>query len=390
MEELFHEKGYETKKAVADCGNGFVSCHDQRMFTKKERVGDDVKVKYEGYSGHGIADLDSKKLNSNMVDVFAKKLKLDDYMTEKLKSNELNAEALESEATSDERDKLVKVERWVKDTRVRVNKAQNLKNGDKYVVTIKTGDKENPIKSESKTYTVKGLKKTKKVTAKDIAKDLNVQAYGYNGKGMIAITSKKYKGEVMFHIKKNGSLSNGDKVTIKLPSEFTDYEKFDFRGKKEFTYTVQGLKELAATKDLDEIKKVTDSMVNDEYPYGEIEKYVNTFINMYFVPTSAYSDYSDEKDTSVELNDKSGLEASRKDKITIAVLYTVKDDYDEDDEADDSNTRVVEVTVGNVSIEGDHTNIDSIDTEDDGKVSMQDSSLEVLQHNLAANGIKVK
>ena len=358
--------------------------------SQKKSVLDDVKVKYEGYSGHGIADLDNKKLNSNMVDVFAKKLKLDDYLTEKLKSNELNAEALESEATSDERDNLVKVERWVKDTRVRVNKAQNLKNGDKYVVTIKTGDKENPIKSESKTYIVKGLKKTKKVTAKDIAKDLNVQAYGYNGKGLIAITSKKYKGEVMFHIKKNGSLSNGDKVTIKLPSEFTDYEKFDFRGKKEFTYTVQGLKELSATKDLDEIKKVTDSMVNDEYPYGEYEKYVNTFINMYFVPTSAYSDYSDEKDTSVELNDKSGLEASRKDKITIAVLYTVKDDYDEDDEADDSNTRVVEVTVGNVSIEGDHTNIDSIDTEDDGKVSTQDSSLEVLQHNLAANGIKVK
>lgn len=358
--------------------------------SQKKSILDDVKVKYEGYSGHGIADLDNEKLNSNMVDVFAKKLKLDDYLTEKLKSNELNAEALESEATSDERDKLVKVERWVKDTRVRVNKAQNLKNGDKYVVTIKTGDKENPIKNESKTYTVKGLKKTKKVTAKDIAKDLNVQAYGYNSKGLIAITSKKYKGEVMFHIKKNGSLSNGDKVTIKLPSEFTDYEKFDFRGKKEFTYTVQGLKELAATKDLDEIKKVTDSMVNDEYPYGEFEKYVNTFINMYFVPTSAYSDYSDEKDTSVELNDKSGLEASRKDKITIAVLYTVKDDYDEDDEADDSNTRVVEVTVGNVSIEGDHTNIDSIDTEDDGTVSTQDSSLEVLQHNLAANGIKVK
>lgn len=358
--------------------------------SQKKSVLDDVKVKYEGYSGYGIAYLDNKKLNSNMVDVFAKKLKLDDYLTEKLKSNELNAEALESEATSDERDKLVKVERWVKDTRVRVNKAQNLKNGDKYVVTIKTGDKENPIKSESKTYTVKGLKKTKKVTAKDIAKDLNVQAYGYNGKGLIAITSKKYKSEVMFHIKNNGSLSNGDKVTIKLPSEFTDYEKFDFRGKKEFTYTVQGLKELSATKDLDEIKKVTDSMVNDEYPYGEYEKYVNTFINMYFVPTSAYSDYSDEKDTSVELNDKSGLEASRKDKITIAVLYTVKDDYDEDDEADDSNTRVVEVTVGNVSIEGDHTNIDSIDTEDDGKVSTQDSSLEVLQHNLAANGIKVK
>lgn len=358
--------------------------------SQKKSILDDVKVKYEGYSGHGIADLDNEKLNSNMVDVFAKKLKLDDYLTEKLKSNELNAEALESEATSDERDKLVKVERWVKDTRVRVNKAKNLKNGDKYVVTIKTGDKENPIKNESKTYTVKGLKKTKKVTAKDIAKDLNVQAYGYNGKGLIAITSKKYKGEVMFHIKKNGSLSNGDKVTIKLPSEFTDYEKFDFRGKKEFTYTVQGLKELAATKDLDEIKKVTDSMVNDEYPYGEFERYVNTFINMYFVPTSAYSDYSDEKDTSVELNDKSGLEASRKDKITIAVLYTVKDDYDEDDEADDSNTRVVEVTVGNVSIEGDHTNIDSIDTEDDGTVSTKDSSLEVLQHNLAANGIKVK
>ena len=351
--------------------------------SQKKSALEDVKVTFKGYDGHGYMEGDSKKITSNMIDIMAKKAKLDDYLTEKLKDVVETDAAdydLEKDATSDERDSLVKVERWMKEIKIRSSKKENLKNGDK----------DNPVKEETKTYTVKGLKKTKKVTAKDIAKDLNVQAYGYNGKGLIAITSKKYKGEVMFHIKKNGSLSNGDKVTIKLPSEFTDYEKFDFRGKKEFTYTVQGLKELAATKDLDEIKKVTDSMVNDEYPYGEFEKYVNTFINMYFVPTSAYSDYSDEKDTSVELNDKSGLEASRKDKITIAVLYTVKDDYDEDDEADDSNTRVVEVTVGNVSIEGDHTNIDSIDTEDDGTVSTKDSSLEVLQHNLAANGIKVK
>ncbi len=358
--------------------------------SQKKSALEDVKVTFKGYDGHGYMEGDSKKITSNMIDIMAKKAKLDDYLTEKLKDVVETDAAdydLEKDATSDERDSLVKVERWMKEIKIRSSKKENLKNGDKVRITIKTGDKDNPVKEETKTYTVKGLKKTKKVSAKDIAKNLDVQAYGYNGKGLIAITSKKYKGSVSFHIKNNGSLKNGDKVTIKLPSEFTSDEKIDFQGKKEFTYTVQGLKELAATKDLDEIKKVTDSMVNDEYPYGEFEKYVNTFINMYFVPTSAYSDYSDEKDTSVELNDKSGLEASRKDKITIAVLYTVKDDYDE---ADDSNTKVVEVTVGNVSIEGDHTNIDSIDTEDDGTVSTQDSSLEVLQHNLAANGIKVK
>lgn len=361
--------------------------------SQKKSALEDVKVTFKGYDGHGYMEGDSKKITSNMIDIMAKKANLDDYLTEKLKDVVETDAAdydLEKDATSDERDSLVKVERWMKEIKIRSSKKENLKNGDKVRITIKTGDKDNPVKEETKTYTVKGLKKTKKVSAKDIAKNLDVQAYGYNGKGLIAITSKKYKGSVSFHIKNNGSLKNGDKVTIKLPSEFTSDEKIDFQGKKEFTYTVQGLKELAATKDLDEIKKVTDSMVNDEYPYGEFEKYVNTFINMYFVPTSAYSDYSDEKDTSVELNDKSGLEASRKDKITIAVLYTVKDDYDEDDEADDSNTKVVEVTVGNVSIEGDHTNIDSIDTEDDGTVSTQDSSLEVLQHNLAANGIKVK
>lgn len=361
--------------------------------SQKKSALEDVKVTFKGYDGHGYMEGDSKKITSNMIDIMAKKAKLDDYLTEKLKDVVETDAAdydLEKDATSDERDSLVKVERWMKEIKIRSSKKENLKNGDKVRITIKTGDKDNPVKEETKTYTVKGLKKTKKVSAKDIAKNLDVQAYGYNGKGLIAITSKKYKGSVSFHIKNNGSLKNGDKVTIKLPSEFTSDEKIDFQGKKEFTYTVQGLKELAATKDLDEIKKVTDSMVNDEYPYGEFEKYVNTFINMYFVPTSAYSDYSDEKDTSVELNDKSGLEASRKDKITIAVLYIVKDDYDEDDEADDSNTKVVEVTVGNVSIEGDHTNIDSIDTEDDGTVSTQDSSLEVLQHNLAANGIKVK
>lgn len=361
--------------------------------SQKKSALEDVKVTFKGYDGHGYMEGDSKKITSNMIDIMAKKAKLDDYLTEKLKDVVETDAAdydLEKDATSDERDSLVKVERWMKEIKIRSSKKENLKNGDKVRITIETGDKDNPVKEETKTYTVKGLKKTKKVSAKDIAKNLDVQAYGYNGKGLIAITSKKYKGSVSFHIKNNGSLKNGDKVTIKLPSEFTSDEKIDFQGKKEFTYTVQGLKELAATKDLDEIKKVTDSMVNDEYPYDEFDKYVNTFINMYFVPTSAYSDYSDEKDTSVELNDKSGLEASRKDKITIAVLYTVKDDYDEDDEADDSNTKVVEVTVGNVSIEGDHTNIDSIDTEDDGTVSTQDSSLEVLQHNLAANGIKVK
>ncbi|WP_334116881.1 hypothetical protein [Ligilactobacillus sp.] len=361
--------------------------------SQKKSVLEGVKVTFKGYDGHGYMEGDSKKITSNMIDIMAKKAKLDDYLTEKLKDVvETNAADydLEKDATSDERDSLVKVERWMKEIKIRSSNKENLKNGDKVRITIKTGDKDNPVKEETKTYTVKGLKKTKKVSAKDIAKNLDVQAYGYNGKGLIAITSKKYKGSVSFHIKHNGSLKNGDKVTIKLPSEFTSDEKIDFQGKKEFTYTVQGLKELTATKDLDEIKKVTDSLVNDQYPYDKIEKYVNTFINMYFVPTSAYSDYSDESDTSVELNDTTGLKASRKDKITIVALYTVKFDYDEDDEANDNNTSVVEVTVGNVSIEGDHTNIDSIDTEDNGTVSTEDSSLEVLQHNLAANGIKVK
>ena len=361
--------------------------------SQKKSVLEGVKVTFKGYDGHGYMEGDSKKITSNMIDIMAKKAKLDDYLKEKLKDVvETNAADydLEKDATSDERDSLVKVERWRKEIKIRSSNKENLKNGDRVRITIKTGDKDNPVKEETKTYTVKGLKKTKKVSAKDIAKNLDVQAYGYNGKGLIAITSKKYKGSVSFHIKHNGSLKNGDKVTIKLPSEFTSDEKIDFQGKKEFTYTVQGLKELTATKDLDEIKKVTDSLVNDQYPYDKIEKYVNTFINMYFVPTSAYSDYSDESDTSVELNDTTGLKASRKDKITIVALYTVKFDYDEDDEANDNNTSVVEVTVGNVSIEGDHTNIDSIDTEDNGTVSTEDSSLEVLQHNLAANGIKVK
>lgn len=219
--------------------------------SQKKSALEDVKVTFKGYDGHGYMEGDSKKITSNMIDIMAKKAKLDDYLTEKLKDVVETDAAdydLEKDATSDERDSLVKVERWMKEIKIRSSKKENLKNGDKVRITIKTGDKDNPVKEETKTYTVKGLKKTKKVSAKDIAKNLDVQAYGYNGKGLIAITSKKYKGEVMFHIKNNGSLKNGDKVTIKLPSEFTSDEKIDFQGKKEFTYTVQGLKELAATK----------------------------------------------------------------------------------------------------------------------------------------------
>ena len=75
--------------------------------SQKKSALEDVKVTFKGYDGHGYMEGDSKKITSNMIDIMAKKAKLDDYLTEKLKDVVETDAAdydLEKDATSDERD----------------------------------------------------------------------------------------------------------------------------------------------------------------------------------------------------------------------------------------------------------------------------------------------
>lgn len=146
----------------------------------------DVNITFKGTNGEGTMEVekeDGQKLIDNIVDTLAKKAKLDDYLTEKIKDgikengmddfigndddddeyddeedDEVTLSSLEKNATSDERDSLVKFSRWIKEVKMTNSRETGLKNGDKFKVIVRTGDKENPIKEETKVYTVKGLK----------------------------------------------------------------------------------------------------------------------------------------------------------------------------------------------------------------------------------------
>jgi hypothetical protein len=146
----------------------------------KTSVLKDVNMTFKGMNGEGTVEVgksDGQKLIDNIVDTLAKKADLDDYLTEKIKDgikengndddddgyddeedDEVTLSSLEKNATSDERDGLVKFSRWIKELKMTNSKETGLKNGDKFKVIVRTGDKENPIKEETKIYTVKGLK----------------------------------------------------------------------------------------------------------------------------------------------------------------------------------------------------------------------------------------
>lgn len=355
---------------------------------------DEINMRFKGYDGSGVAVYNGTKMYKNMIDVMSKRVDLSDYWVNKLKDDPSSMTSSE-DVSSEDRDKLTEMSQWMEETNVTLSKQTDLSNGDKVKLKVDTGnDKSNPIKEQTKEYKVKGLDKVKSVSTKSVLSDLDVSFAGFNGNGQVLLTSKDKKLDAKeFTVKKNGKLSNGDKIKVKAPSELFKKDGINYKGAKSVTVEVKGLKELDKISNVDAVKKVSDSLINDEYESNDFTKYENNFVSMYAVPRVSSSDdeeydyYDEESDvpeSTVQVNEYQGKAENT---VWINVLYEVKMS---DDDEEDYDSEYYNVVLRNLHYKDGKVDIEKLNTDEDSNIDSLSGSIDTEEHNLAADGVKLK
>ncbi|BDR56585.1 hypothetical protein [Xylocopilactobacillus apis] len=348
----------------------------------------DVKVKFDGYNGEGRATCNEEVIQLKILKILAQKVGLDkdteDLMLKSFDNHGLDFNRISLDSSKIE--KLKKIEDLIDDVHIDFDKRINLKNGEKIhlKITVNNG-KDNPIKPESKTYTVKGLENIKQESTSSVLSSVKVSFAGFNGIGRVIIKSDKIK-DGTFKVKNNGKLSNGDTVKIKAPDELFNKQGVHYTGDKYVKATVDGLQDLSKIKNIDAIKKFSDDVIKNSY---KSDGYEITFINLYaFAGDSNDSDSSSSSDSAVKsdvtINDDSASKVSGK-RMSVIGLYQIVDK-----DLDNSDPFLRKVTINNLKDEDNVANISSISADDDTSVVNASNTLSIEQHDLMAKGIKLK
>lgn len=183
------------------------------LSNKKVSVIKLANINFEGYNGYGIAKLNENELKFAIGKAIAKKLKIDDFddMDDKGDIREFFSKLY---ANIDP--KMAKFIDINEKTSIDIDKSNKLSNGDIVTVSIKfSGDeKDSAVKLEKKEFTVSGLKDVVKIKASDVLKEHPVKFQGINGAGYL-VNNENFvvKSEAV-------SLSNGEKVKLKLSNDF--------------------------------------------------------------------------------------------------------------------------------------------------------------------------
>ena len=376
------------------------------LTTRKVNVltSSNANVTFNGYNKSGVANYNDQSIEEAIIKADAKKVNLGDYWTNRIVCGQitwndiLNSRENVDNIDSDDLDKLSKIGTWLRETNVSVTPSEGLSNGDQVKLSVSTGhDNSNPVKSASKKYRVHGLKSIKNESTESILQSFKISFVGFNSKGQTIISSNGKYGDISnLHDAKNGSLSNGDKIKVKLPNAVFTKAGVAYHGSHTLTATVSGLKDLTKIDNVDAVKSVTDSIESDRYKSDDSIQYTSTFINMYATPQdssddsfgSLYSSNSNQSTSSyVSVNDDSASKTEGN-KVTITALYKVEDTLSGTSDSDDS--KYVEATISGLKLSNNHLNIEKVSTKDNSSVSEISNSLTTEQHNLSATGVKIK
>lgn len=352
------------------------------------------KVEFSGYEGSGSASFDKNSMTTEAAKIIGKKIGIDKGNLDKVVGYAESGDSSDlavwgTEISGDERAKFLKLVKLLTETEISMDKTSGLSNGDKVKLIVKVANnKENPIKSSEKIYKVHGLKKIKSQSTEDVIKGLNVSFSGFNKHGVVNIKSSNSSESATFNIKNNGKLSNGDHVTINVPESLLNQNGVKYTGTRSFTKTVNGLTDASKISNLDEVQKLTDSMMNDKFKNDSYSHYSITMVNMFVNPTDANKDYwnepssnRDSTSSEVTLNEKSSTGNSGN-KVKVTVLYKVQDG--------DDDPQLEEAILTNVPFSSSKLSVKNLSTDDDGQVTAVPDSEETTLHNLNAQNVQVK
>lgn len=190
-------------------------------------------------------------------------------------------EAILSGNYNEEIDKIMAKETNMSDSDISVDldKTSGLSNGDKVTVTISSKMKKSPIKSETKTFTVSGLKKSTTYTIDSLIK--SVKFKGFNHYGVI-----EYDENMFNVINDTTELSNGDKITLELSEDYINQESTKgkiLEGASSKTVEISGLKDTVQISNFNELLDQIDAVARDDNKSDALATYTVTRQESYFV-----------------------------------------------------------------------------------------------------------
>ncbi|MGL3993919.1 hypothetical protein ACSR7A_05480 [Pediococcus acidilactici] len=355
-----------------------------------------IEVKFYGYNGHGDAAIsNAESVNKYMTRRVLQKDHIKKDVINKIVSHPDTFDY--SMLSSEDQYKIQSSIEDLSSTRLEFKgKSTELKNGDKVTVTFKNSNSELPFRDGKKAFTVKGLKKSTKVSSNKIFNQLKIKALGINGKGQIALSSKN--SDLInsnIKVKNNGHLSNGDVISLTLPkAAFKDSSgKHQYTGSRTFKYKISGLIDSKSITNVDDITDATDTVMSDYTDDKQFadEKYTSKFVNLYVTPYNEneeeyYDDDDNEVSSKVEVADASENSTSSSNKLSIVAIYSVNSsDADDDDEPEN-----VAVEVNNLSLNDGKLNIKDKKITSDDNVSTLSDSIKTYERNLEVSGLKLK
>lgn len=285
-----------------------------------------VKVNFSGYNSQGTVELlgDYQKKE---IEIIGAKVGLPSSEVKKAEDSNIFSFF---NSTTNNSTKWQKFAKYFEDTRINISHSQNLSNGQKVTLKITTTLKDNPIKEETKTYTVKNLKKATTYTIESVLKDNPVSFTGFNHFGSVKFDDDK------FTVNNDNSaptdLTNGEQIIVRLSQDYINQQKSNGKilsGTASKTLTVADLESSPKISNLNDLLTQEDTVVraDNESSTGDFgTTYTVTRMDSYFVGTNISSwGYSSSDD-------------SDKGEFSVVTIYKIVSHYNSDTDTKNDST----------------------------------------------------
>ncbi|EPI05606.1 hypothetical protein D920_00058 [Enterococcus faecalis 13-SD-W-01] len=247
---------------------------------------DDVSVDFNGYNHQGTATL-SGEYGDKIDDIISKKKDISQS-----------------------------------DISIKLDKDSGLSNGDKVKVMISSDITNSPVKAQTKTVTVSGLKKSTTYTIDDVIKDNPIQWVGFNHYGLAKIDN-----EIFYTEDETNDLSNGDSITLTLSPNYIEQETTKGKildGSDLKKVKVSGLEDSPQITNIDSLLSQIDTVARDDNHSTSYIKHTVTRQESYFIGTNINSSwFSDTDDDTSEFSVVSIYKIDSKTDYTTSTSYKI-------------------------------------------------------------------
>ncbi|WP_423832038.1 hypothetical protein ACO4C2_01725 [Streptococcus equinus] len=224
-----------------------------------------VIPKFKGYDGDGRLEYNSEEVSKEIAKISYRKVGFSKTQSEDLANGDFLAIS-EVSLNSKSNRKYRQAQAMISGISYEFSKVSHLSNGEKVVLKVSSTSSKSPIKNETKTFTVKGLKNVEKVSAQELLKDYPASFKGFNGYGVLVLKEDS-DGNTIFESSTDGHLKNGDTVKLNVYSSYADKLKREGKSlkSKKVDVKVSGLKELTEISNLSDGLAKNDKLIKSHY-----------------------------------------------------------------------------------------------------------------------------